>query len=260
MSPMKTSKKQKKKALVIQLGDDSTIFSVSKDDGKSDTHVVCPQCQETLVRRKAKRHYTNIHNQLAKVANYDDGDEYAQGVSVAKDQTDISAGPEQVAIQSKRRPDDNENAEIWKRLRRNVPSNTLESTISLMQARVYKISGHGMILQPEALAFLQTFLPAKYTISTIDLSQDHNKHMIDEGLPSTHDKLTHQHLTAMEQGKEVGLERVVGAILATRADTFKILYAEVYSRDSLDGSHAESHTAFPQASQRTGTQLNTRAN
>jgi len=189
-----------------------------------------------------------IYGSLAKkVTSHDDGDESAQGarVIVMGDQTEISARAGQLAPLKKRRRGGNEDAEIWKRLRRNVPANIIEATITSMQAKANKISGYGMVLPPESLAFLQTILPAECIITEIDVSQDPKRVLMDDELPFTHDDLNHQHLTAMEQGGEVGMERAVGAVLETGADRFKVLCVEVYNRDSLSDPHAESLSAFP---------------
>jgi len=144
----------------------------------------------------------------------------------------------------KRKQTDEDHA-IWKRLCGEVPDRILTSTMASMPANAFKISGHGLILPPSTLTFLQGILPHGYSLSKIDLSKANNKPLTNDDSLSTLDVMSPTHLLAVECGGTVGLERIVGALLTTGSHQFKILCAEVYSRDRLEDPHAESHSAFP---------------
>ncbi|KAI8604914.1 hypothetical protein EDD21DRAFT_411651 [Dissophora ornata] len=69
--------------------------------------------------------------------------------------------------------------------------------------------------------------------------------LIDNDLLSTHGELSEEHLVAIESGGLIGMERLVGATLATGVDTIKIPCVEKYSRDVLTDPHAEPMLAMP---------------
>ncbi|KAF8939656.1 hypothetical protein BGZ58_009055 [Dissophora ornata] len=117
--------------------------------------------------------------------------------------------------------------------------------MAAMPASAYEVSGHGLILPPSTLTFLQGILPRGYTLSKLNLSKAGSKLVTKDDVLATFDDLSSLHLLALEAGGIVGLERIVGAILATGSHQFKVLCVEAYSRDRLEDPHAESHSAAP---------------
>ncbi|KAI8597851.1 hypothetical protein EDD21DRAFT_205103 [Dissophora ornata] len=77
----------------------------------------------------------------------------------------------------------------------------------------------------------------------MDVSSDHKNPMDKDELFETHDPLSDDHLTAIENGGIAGLERIVGAVLEIGSQRLRVLCAEVYNRDPLEDPHAESQSA-----------------
>ncbi|KAF9201319.1 hypothetical protein BGZ49_008412 [Haplosporangium sp. Z 27] len=82
--------------------------------------------------------------------------------------------------------------------------------------------------------FLQSILPDKYNLSRLT-APNAKKIKIDkpdDKLLETHEELTmdsEDHISAIETGGTSGLERLMGAVLKTGSDKFKIICAEVFS-------------------------------
>ena len=64
-------------------------------------------------------------------------------------------------------------------------------------------------------------------------------------LEDGYEEIGSDHLTAVESGGVVGLERLSGALVVTGSKTARILCLEVYGRDVTANPHAESIEAPP---------------
>ncbi|KAF9969893.1 hypothetical protein BGZ65_011544, partial [Modicella reniformis] len=127
-----------------------------------------------------------------------------------------------------------------------MPPRVMETTMASTSASAYKISGRPMMLTPNTLNYLRSTLPDGESISKMVMSKDVQDKKINENeIPEAHEVFSHVHLLKIEKGGQVGLERIVGVILVTESHQFEVLCTEVYSSDTVEDPHAESHSAFP---------------
>ncbi|KAF9185370.1 hypothetical protein BGZ49_004316, partial [Haplosporangium sp. Z 27] len=68
---------------------------------------------------------------------------------------------------------------------------------------------------------------------------------VGDELAKTHEQLTPEHLSVIEAGGEDGLERLMGAVIVTGEESFKITCAEIYCRRLSIDPHAELLDAVP---------------
>ncbi|KAF8944223.1 hypothetical protein BGZ46_006288 [Entomortierella lignicola] len=100
------------------------------------------------------------------------------------------------------------------------------------------------IFPPETLELLQTIISKEYEVVPLSIEPERPV-PINYDLLKTEDPVSEEYFRAIENGGNIGLERIVGAILETGQHRLELLCVEVYHRDSLFDPHAESQKVHP---------------
>ncbi|KAF9084039.1 hypothetical protein BGX27_003931, partial [Mortierella sp. AM989] len=132
-------------------------------------------------------------------------------------------------------------------LRGNVPADMLEPTMKNMNAKAYQVDAYPMLLPPETAEYLQSILPNGHNISELSPWNDNeisaqDKDTIDEKFLEKHEEYSENDLLELEAN---GLDTLMGAVIITGPDKFRITCAEFYLRDVINDPHAESQIIFP---------------
>ncbi|KAG0015732.1 hypothetical protein BGZ80_009676, partial [Entomortierella chlamydospora] len=108
-------------------------------------------------------------------SEYDD----AESIDMTEDNEIQPTRNKEVSIARKRNQEENHDIKVWKRLRGDLSSMMFRAVIGSMQADVYKVSGHGMVLGADAFSFLQESLTAELKITKMEPPKDaHNKKLV----------------------------------------------------------------------------------
>lgn len=146
---------------------------------------------------------------------------------------------------------DNDTA-LLNRLRGNVPLDMMEATMKNMHSKAFQVDGYPMILPLESAAYLKSILGEGHSISEVDISNTGDsmvqQDVIEDKLLETHEEMSPQHLSALESFGLDGLERLMGAVLVSGKDRFRITCAEGYYRDIHIDPHAEPRSSQPSSS------------
>lgn len=182
----------------------------------------CPKCNLKIRRRKARGHYEDIHS---------------------KESTEKSR-------KKRHHSEIDGNVTLLNRLRGNVPADMLISTMKNMNAQVYQVDGYPMLLQPETVPYLQSILSDGHVISEIDARDNNeipaqNTDVTSRRFLEKHAELSENDIVAIESASPEGLERLMGAVIVTGQDRFRITCAEVYFRDFSVDPHSESQSIVP---------------
>ncbi|KAF9410566.1 hypothetical protein BGZ94_001607 [Podila epigama] len=216
--------------LHIVVEGDLLVFRAEQNDGHKGGRVLCPTCSSVVDRGKARRHYTRNHvKEIMDDACQDNSNEAQQSEidiqrgattsssflqqsegtgnteeeesekidNTAEEESEINLQNSATTFRKRKRNDEDDHA-VWNRLCGEVPASILTSTMASMPANAYTISGHGLILPPATLTFLQGILPHGYTLSKIDLSKAINQLMTNDDTLSTLDGMSPIHLRAVE--------------------------------------------------------------
>ncbi|KAF9115963.1 hypothetical protein BGX30_006116 [Mortierella sp. GBA39] len=111
----------------------------------------------------------------------------------------------------------------------------------ISEDNVVTSTGFTVFLERNCMPLLTSRLQPGFSITQMDLD-DSCQHL---SLKDGHEEMGSEHLTAVESGGAVGLERLSGALLVTGSKTAKILCLEGYGRDVTADPHAESMAALP---------------
>ncbi|KAI9240568.1 MAG: hypothetical protein BYD32DRAFT_152630 [Podila humilis] len=207
------------KDLAISVGGEALVFRPLQEGAYiDDSRVVCPKCTKTVARKKARQHCRSCKFQTTGAGAEEDGG---------------GVGDRQASVDSGRKwsySDLEDSAIVWEKMCRSVPSNILQSVMDNLNAAPFHINGCAMILSVEAQELLRSILPEEYCISKIGTSQEKAKDDItnvEDRLKDTHEPVTSGHLSVIEAGGEDGLERLMGAVIVSGENNFRIMCAEI---------------------------------
>jgi hypothetical protein len=157
-------------------------------------------------------------------------------------------------IQQKKRDHEDVNEmdkNAWDDLWGTHPMNFQEPTMENMGTIPCHINGNAMLVRPQTLELLKSLLP-DVEISILDPQSQRKRAKSNESsILGTHSNLELEQIQVIESGGTKGLEVITGAVLITGSKKMTVICTEIYSRDPILDSHAESKSTSSSSSPNT---------
>ncbi|ORZ08269.1 hypothetical protein BCR41DRAFT_399344 [Lobosporangium transversale] len=133
---LKSTSNNGSKDLVTFFNGEALVFRPLKTGDYVDgTQVVCPRCQKTVPRKKAKNHCRRCEEITGEFQE-----------SIVDEDNDGAHQTDAIVGSQRPHSDIEDTTDIWTSLCGSVPTNMLQSTLVNMNASVYHINGRAMIL------------------------------------------------------------------------------------------------------------------
>lgn len=144
--------------------------------------------------------------------------------------------------------------DLLEKLRGNIPLDMLLSTLNNMNAMLFELDGFPIVLTLEAAVHLKSILGKDHSISEINTSNCSNAILQGDDLEGDdlegndlegdellekYEELSPHHLSGLESYGDEGLESLMGAVLVSGNNRFRITCAETYCRDIDIDPHGE---------------------
>ncbi|KAF9411232.1 hypothetical protein BGZ76_005381, partial [Entomortierella beljakovae] len=148
-----------------------------------------------------------------------------------------------VAPPGKRLHEDDNNSLLWNMLCGDVHHKIVKSTTNAMGLLPVKINGFPVFAPQASFEYLKSC--TEDLDSEVEVKTSFKWKKMDNDFKKNYESLNQRYLEALESEGLESLEQLMGAVLVTNENQFRITCAEKYYWDSFLDPHAESQTATP---------------